>query len=92
VVKSKYPYRVHGVAAFTYREDHGVLSIKRGQHSAIKISLSDVEFLSSLKIKDIELLVEIRGLARCHYNTIVAFIVAVRQGRADIHNDLGIRV
>jgi RNase P/RNase MRP subunit POP5 len=92
VIKSKYPYRVHGVATFSYREDNGILSIKRRQYSAIKISLMDVMFLSRLKIRAMEDLVEARGLPRCHRNTIVAFIVAVKQGRADIHNDLGIRL
>jgi hypothetical protein len=50
--ESRYPFRVHGVATFTYREDNGVLSIKRQRYSAIKIYLADVQFLLRLRIKD----------------------------------------
>jgi hypothetical protein len=83
---------VHGIATFTYREDNGVLSIKRMQYSAIKISLVDVEFLSRLKIKDMEQLIEARNLPRCHRNTICSFIIAVKKGYADLHTDLGISI
>jgi hypothetical protein len=92
LVRSKYPFRVHRVSTFTYREDNGVLSIKRGQYSTIKISLADVIFLSRLGIKAMEKLIEARELPRCHRNTIVDFVIAVKQGRADLHKDLGITV
>jgi hypothetical protein len=90
VIKGKYPFRVHGIATFTYREDNGILSIKRRQYSAIKISLVDVMFFSRLKIRDMEELVDERALLRHDRNTICSFIVALKQGRVDLKHDLGI--